>query len=580
MNRTIFVLLSLLASGAGFSNNKINYQDPRPDANYVSINNNIVIGLEKPVTLSRTDILNCINVAGSKSLSHPGNVIITKDNRKIIFKPDVQFKYAEEVTVDLTGKLLKSISNSEKFEYRFFTRQPKVSVNPEMRIEAQSLPGQNTMPAPPPQLTVTVNNNPADGYLFLNPFSNVSYLIITDKNGNLFWYSQPTWWSGDFKKQPNGNMTYWDGNLYKHIELDPNYNAIDTFACGNGYLADIHELRLLNGHAFLMAYDTETVDMSHIVQGGDSAASVIGLIIQELDENKNVVFQWRSWDHFEITDAPHENLIDHFIDYVHGNAIEIDNDGNLLISSRHLDEITKINRATGEIIWRLGGLHNQFTFINDTLRFTYQHAVRRISNGNITIFDNGNWHTPQFSRAVEYSLDEINKTATLVWEYRHNPRVFGPYMGYVQRLYNGNTLVSWGGANKTVTEVTPAGAVVFEASYPSSVYTYRAYKFDLNSPVAIHEGNKNIPEFYKLQQNYPNPFNPLTIIKYDIPKASYAEMTVFDITGKELRKLVSAYLKPGTYSAAFDGTNYSSGIYVCILRAGDFNASQKMILLK
>ncbi|GIT32243.1 MAG: hypothetical protein Ct9H300mP2_3220 [Candidatus Neomarinimicrobiota bacterium] len=43
------------------------------------------------------------------------------------------------------------------------------------------------------------------------------------------------------------------------------------------------------------------------------------------------------------------------IDYVHANAIELDNDGNILLSCRHMDEITKINHQTGEIIWRLGG---------------------------------------------------------------------------------------------------------------------------------------------------------------------------------------------------------------------------------
>jgi len=55
-----------------------------------------------------------------------------------------------------------------------------------------------------------------------------------------------------------------------------------------------------------------------------------------------LIFQWRSWDHFQITDATHENLLASNIDYVHGNAIEIDTDSNIIISSRHMDEITKL----------------------------------------------------------------------------------------------------------------------------------------------------------------------------------------------------------------------------------------------
>ena len=112
-----------------------------------------------------------------------------------------------------------------------------------------------------------------------------------------------------------------------------------------------------------MAYDTETVDISHIVQGGNPAVRVVGLIIQELDADKNVVFQWRSWDYFAITDATHENLDAADIHECHGNALEIENDNTILLSSRHLDEITKIDPATGNIDWRLAAkitnLHSQ-----------------------------------------------------------------------------------------------------------------------------------------------------------------------------------------------------------------------------
>ncbi len=116
----------------------------------------------------------------------------------------------------------------------------------------------------------------------------------------------------------------------------------------------------------------------------------------------------------------------------------------ILLSSRHLNEITKINRATGDMIWRLGGVHNQFTFVNDTLPFHYQHHIRRIANGNITCSIMEIFTHLLFSRAVEYHLDEVNKIATLVWQYRNTPVIYGPSMGSVQRLQNGNTLICWG----------------------------------------------------------------------------------------------------------------------------------------
>jgi hypothetical protein len=586
MKKIILLLFSMIITNYLYSFNRINYFDPVPGASYISTLNNIVLGFDNPLTLSKTSIENSITVTGSRSLRHEGTVIICSGNKKIIFKPNSPFDGGEKITVTISGRLLNVLyTDRKKYEYSFNTspgiNRKNTSPGRDNIVEPfPNLTQSDGMPAPP-QLTVTVNNNPSDGYLYLAPYSSSSFNIIANKSGLIYWYSQPTWWSGDFKKQPNGYMTYWDGNLYKHIELDLNYNPIDTFTCGNGYQADIHELRVLtNGYAFLIAYDTQTVDMSQIVQGGNPNASVIGLIIQELEENKNVVFQWRSWDHFQITDATHENLLSSVIDYVHGNAIEIENDDAILLSSRHLDEITKIDLTTGNIVWRLGGKNNQFTFINDTIGFSHQHAIRRTESGNITLFDNGNYHTPSFSRAVEYSLDEENKTATLVWQFRHNPDVYGAFMGYVQRLENGNTLISWGGANVTVTEVTPAGSVVFEAKYPSGVYTYRAYKFDLNYPVAIQSGNSNIPAAFKLNQNYPNPFNPSTLITYDIPRASYVELSVYDITGRKLKDVVSEFQQPGSYSAVFDGSQYSSGLYICRLKADDFTSSEKMILVK
>ena len=148
------------------------------------------------------------------------------------------------------------------------------------------------------------------------------------------------------------------------------------------------------------------------------------------------------------------------IDYVHGNAIEVDFDGNLLISSRHMDEITKIDRQTGALIWRWGGKHNQFTFLDDSVAFSHQHAIRRLPDGHYTLFDNGNYHDPQFSRASEYELDQVNLTARLVWEHRRTPDEYGFAMGYAERHEDGSTLVGYGFGKPDAVEVNARGEEV------------------------------------------------------------------------------------------------------------------------
>ncbi|MCH7536032.1 MAG: aryl-sulfate sulfotransferase, partial [Bacteroidetes bacterium] len=129
--------------------------------------------------------------------------------------------------------------------------------------------------------------------------------------------------------------------------------------------------------------------------------------------------------------------------YSHCNAIEIDFDGNLLLSTKRFDEITKINKNTGDIMWRLGGENNQFLFINDSAKFCFQHDIRRLPNGNITMYDNAEY-TGNPPRGLEYKIDTFQMTAQLVRELTHPLVLDAPSMGNLQRLENGNSFISWG----------------------------------------------------------------------------------------------------------------------------------------
>jgi hypothetical protein len=93
--------------------------------------------------------------------------------------------------------------------------------------------------------------------------------------------------------------------------------------------------------------------------------------------------------------------------------------------------------------------------------FGIQHDVRILPNGHLLLFDNGNFHNPPQSRAVEYALDTVAMTATLVWESRHAPPVFASFLGSVQRFQNGHTLIGYGAAG-IMTEVSADGMVDWE----------------------------------------------------------------------------------------------------------------------
>jgi hypothetical protein len=610
------LLLCFLVSNGLYAENKvqIQYLSPKAGAILVSPKTNIILRPDGKVSLPAASVSSLFDVRGAVSGVHPGRVIVSDDQHSVIFLPQHPFVSGEEVVVHLQEGLFTRRGDRVAPMTFSFTIAParnrteRGARMPVYFLEESSLLSSNT-PSPDalsrkeewstsqilsdttypldlPYIKASTIDNPAPGRIFLSNIvfsptqSNTPYLLILGDSGLPIFYRRAHGSAFDFKVQPDGRLTYYDGGTRKFYAMDSAYAIVDSFSCGNGYPTDLHELQLLqNGHALVMSYDSEAVDMSAIVPGGKASATVVGLIVQELDGEKNVIFQWRSWDHFQITDATHENMTGDVIDYVHGNAIELDNDGNIMISSRHLDEITKINRQTGEIMWRFGGRNNQIIFNNDTLGFSHQHAIRRLSNGNITLFDNGNFHAPPVSRAVEYQLDEQNKTATLVWEYRRTPPNYGAAMGNVQRLENGNTLIGWGSTNPSVTEVRPDGTVAYELTFEQGVYSYRAYRFPWKP--YINPFGQQHPTSFTLRPNYPNPFNSGTRIRVGLPQASVVSLVVYNQLGQQIATLTDRQLHDaGEYEAEFNASKLPSGTYYYRFSAGEFSQTSKMMLVK
>ena len=338
-------------------------------------------------------------------------------------------------------------------------------------------------------ITVSTNNAWGGNLFFQKGGNQPRPVMIIDSTGNEL-FSQSWGMKGwDFKVNYNNKLSYFDRSSKGWFIMDSLQNEIDSIYCQNGYIADNHDfLALPNGNYVLFAYDEQPYAMDTVVPGGDPNAIIEGLVIQELDSNHNLIFEWKSWDHFHVTDniylAPWTASA---LPFIHANAIDIDFDGHFIFSSRGLDEITKINRNTGEIIWRWGGSQNEFVFVND-YPFTHQHAIRSLGNSRYLLYDNGN-HSAQYtgtgniSRAVEYQLDTNLMTATKVWEFVHPDSLYTPSIGGVQRLPNGNTLIDFGNLQSLnigsiVTEVDSNNQIVFQLEYDNGGNLYRAQKFD------------------------------------------------------------------------------------------------------
>lgn len=449
-----------------------------------------------------------ISLCGSASGETAFSYVQSKDLQTLVLKPSQPFSPGEKVGVVYEGGLrsLQGVPISPvNIDFHIIRhdrdelwqrhsadaaetgKQPRALLQDhEMRAKENHLPPD----FPPPD--VTLWGEPDYKYIFLNMISRFGntpwqpYIAIIDCYGIPIYFNKSNFNRHNFSMLPDGNLCYSISTLpnshrEKYFIMDSTYTVIDSVNTGNGYILDSHDMLLLkNGNYLVMSYDPQPVNMSLIVPGGDPEAIVTGLVIQEVDNNENVFFQWRSWDHFEITDATDDiNLLAGQIDYVHGNALEIDYDGNILLSSRHLDEITKIDFTTGDVIWRMGmnSENNMFQINNDPHGFSHQHDIRRLANGNYTIFDNGNLNYPQHSRALEYAINENNLTADLIWEYHHTPEIFSASAGGFMVLPDGERIVGWG-SNYPVaaTVIDEDDDLLLELRLPDFVSSYRAFR--------------------------------------------------------------------------------------------------------
>lgn len=310
-------------------------------------------------------------------------------------------------------------------------------------------------------LTFTTLRNPEPGYYVIAPNASDS-LGFLDNTGRSIC---KTFVGG------HANVQVYDDTYITHlasvssteivfVRRDKLGNVIDTLRPTDGFTLDFHEGKMWSDTTYLvLASEYRIMNLSGIVQGGSTSASVIGAVIQERRfSDGGLIFEWKSLDHIPITDATEDiKLSDNLIDYIHVNSVWKDEDDNLIISCRHTDEVIKIRKSTGEILWRLGGSAskgNQFTFIDDTYNnftgFSHQHSAVRTNSGNILLFDNGNLRPlPNFARAVEYALDTVAMTATRVWSWQPAIGVIARSQGSVQELDGGNILIGWGSGSGT-----------------------------------------------------------------------------------------------------------------------------------
>ena len=370
--------------------------------------------------------------------------------------------------------------------------------------------------------------SPYDGHYYITHFT-LPMLLKLDQSGEIVYYlcandhmgttfdvkealSNPdslrvtmSYW--DFKKHilPNGqirysyheqnpgfnrlNMVGYAGGV--RVIMDEAYNEIDRIklvAGKNSSLetAEGHDFYLIDkGHYLVSNYELRLVhNIPKELNPQPQGSKVIAAHLQEIKDG-TVLLDWYSTDH-EILYALSEDGYNDYAnaksqqpDYAHFNSVDIDpNDGNLICSFRNLSTILKIDRRTGNIVWKLSGKADEFG-LTDYQKTSNQHTAILTKDGYITIFDN-NVRTRK-TRVLKLKIDE--KAKKLVsWNEYIVPGHFSVVCGSAMNLEKEVFVIGWGVslANfAALTEIDFAtGRKQFELTFPAGKNaTYRCLKY-------------------------------------------------------------------------------------------------------
>lgn len=244
------------------------------------------------------------------------------------------------------------------------------------------------------------------------------------------------WHGGDFSEvTPDGEQVW-------HYE-DPTHH---------------HDAQWLpDGHLLYAACAPVPEGFAARVPGGTTHGAdepMYGDVIREVDRAGRLVWEWKAWEHLEPADFPiHPGFGRYHWPLVNGLGVTVD--GTVLMSLRTTSGVIGVDRATGAVKLRIPA---------DVV--SHQHAPVALANGNILIFDNGNFRRGAhvaFSRVVE--VNPVDNQ--VVWSYQDEMvnAFYTAFMGNAQRLWNGNTHITESATGRLF-EVTPEGEVVWEYIIP------------------------------------------------------------------------------------------------------------------
>jgi hypothetical protein len=435
-----------------------------------------------------TKVLSVV-VKGSHSGTHSGSLRAYSTGTGESFIPSHPFSSGERVTVHAQTSA-GSVSTSFTVAHQYTPSKKGFGLNPGNAKEVQHYSSAPTLKPTTVHIISAAKPGVAPGDLFFAPYQGAGAPgpMITDQSGNLIWFhplaDNDT--ATNFKVQELGGkpvLTWWQGKILElgfgqgEWVLDNNaYEQIGTVRAGNGYKADLHEIRITpEGTAWIDMFDPiyKNLSSSH----GFSNGVLTDSVVQEVDIKTGLVmWEWHALGHISLSESHNAVPKSNYPwDYVHINSIDPSTPGSVLLSSRNTWTIYDIDARTGAIRWRLGGSHSSFKGPSST-RFYWQHDAELQPGGLISVFDNG--ASPQEEKQSRGLLLEAN-TATHKVSLRKqfvNPTrtLLASSQGNTLALPGGDWLMGYGGL-PDFTEYDSSGHVLLDGTLGKDVQDFRTY---------------------------------------------------------------------------------------------------------
>ncbi|HEY5144984.1 MAG TPA: arylsulfotransferase family protein [Solirubrobacteraceae bacterium] len=444
-----------------------------------------------------------VSVTGATSGAHTGRLRPYSGGRGASFVPSTPLAAGEQVRVVVQVRGMAT----RRFSFGVAHLAP---IPPVLNLPAtQQGKLQHFVSEPaltPPQITVRRRPARMSGGIFLTPLpspivhpgSSTTITIkpvgpggpmIVDTHGRLVWFKQLptpdvaanlrpahyhgrpvlTWWQGP--------VTFAAFGLGEGVIADTSYRRIATVKAGNGYAMDLHEFTLArDGDALFTVYSPVLVHLAGTPAG--KLSPLLDAIVQAVDVRTGLVtWEWHALGHIPLSQSYATPANSASYDAYHINAIQPLPGGRVLISARDTSAIYDVDRASGRILWRLGGRASSF-HLGTGARFWFQHHAQMLAGDRISVFDDeaGPPQKAPASRALLLRLDTRRRTAAVIRSYRRAGDTSAQSEGSVQELPGGNIFAGFG-STPFFSEFTSRGKLVFDASLPKDDGSYRVYHF-------------------------------------------------------------------------------------------------------